>query len=67
MSFLPVLFLVVLLALTACQPGTCNNSISGNSNVASCGGSGDDQDVSQTTPAPVVVEPVVVVPPEPGE
>lgn len=57
------LTLIVGLVLVGCQPaGTCNNSISGNSNVASCGGSGDDQDVTTTTPAPIIVPPVVITP-----
>ena len=51
-----------VLLTAACERGPCNNSVSGNSNIASCGGSGDDQDIEQVTPAPVVVPPVVVPP-----
>jgi hypothetical protein len=52
------------LFLAACNPDTpgCVTNIAGAANTVSCGGGGDDADVSTTTPAPVVVTPVVIVP-----
>lgn len=55
-------FLFVVLGLVAAcdrAPG-CVNTVSGNSSVAACGGSGDQSGVDTSTPAPV--NPVVTTP-----
>ena len=51
--------------LVACTPeGGCRTTITGNTNTVTqaCGGPGDDSGATVTTPAPVIVPPVQVVP-----
>jgi hypothetical protein len=54
------------LALTGCYPdGGCHSTITGNENAVTqaCGGSGEDATAVVTTPAPVIVNPPVVIVP----
>lgn len=71
MSFLPIVVLLIGVILAGCpaSPGTCNNNISGTSNVATCGGAGDGAQTVETTPAPIVPPVVINNPPasEPSE
>lgn len=57
--------LCVALLAVACTPeGGCKSTITGNENTVTqaCGGSGEGASADVTTPAPVVVPPVVITP-----
>lgn len=61
---------VFIVALVGCTPeGGCKSTITGSDNsvTQACGGSGEGASASVTTPAPVVVPPVVITPVITGE